>query len=481
MWSNPKRLARSEGAVLGRYRRITSAQTSGCGASTRSASSTVEVTAQSTFQFSFQPCSSSTPNTGHISVRSERAGHEVLVRWALAVTTMLDDRTGALSTFIAGFARPIDLASIPAKVLPTYVAVDVPELTEQLLEAPPSIRLLRARQGGVDVLTNNEVKMVLAALEREFAVKKETGKLRVIDEATNRNVAFLNIGKTRISLRDLELPEIDGIFVESTQHAAGQDDASIPLNRYIDRNNLFTVLFKEISIVYLDGSLFRDGTLRDGSQICLSYIRADASLNNVVDEKGTFTAGHRSFDDNSVFGAIVSHIAHEDDVLVCDDLGDEWADFIGANGTSRPKSVSFYHAKHGDVSLGASHLHIEVSQAMKNLGRMNFSTTDLTSKMASWTTSYNNDNVQTAIPRIAKGDRATAQAIMADAQASPDAIRRVFIVTSSLSRRQLEVEFDRIRGGGVPKPHFVQLYWLMITFFSACNEVGAYPYIICRE
>jgi len=35
--------------------------------------------------------------------------------------------------------------------------------------------------------------------------------------------------------------------------------------------------------------------------------------------------------------------------------------------------------------------------------------------------------------------------------------------------------------GEAPTPHFVQLYWLLMSYFSACAEVGAYPYVVCQE
>jgi hypothetical protein len=60
-------------------------------------------------------------------------------------------------------------------------------------------------------------------------------------------------------------------------------------------------------------------------------------------------------------------------------------------------------------------------------------------------------------------------------------IRRVFIVTSSLSRGAVERAFVDIAAGQTPDPYFVQLYWLLQTFFSACTEVGAHGYVVCRE
>ena len=168
-------------------------------------------------------------------------------------------------------------------------------------------------------------------------------------------------------------------------------------------------------------------------------------------------------------------------MLVCDDLGDEWADFIGINGRAQPKTISFYHAKHGNLSLGASSFHVAVSQAIKNLGCMTLAAEAIESKLPTWSRAYSNGNVQTLIPRIVRGDAATIQQRAADARLSPDSIRRVFIVTSSLSRRQLEQTLADIGAGTAPKPHFVQLYWLLTSYFSACTEVGAYGYVVCQE
>jgi hypothetical protein len=168
-------------------------------------------------------------------------------------------------------------------------------------------------------------------------------------------------------------------------------------------------------------------------------------------------------------------------VLICDDLGDEWADFIGIDGSTQPKTISFYHAKHGALSLSASALHIAVSQAIKNLGRLNLTIEAVEAKLPKWETAFINDNVETLIQRVVRGTAGTIRETIADALASPDTIRRVFIVTSSLSRGQVQQRFAAIQCGEVPTPHFVQLYWLLTSYFSAFIEAGAYPYVVCRE
>jgi hypothetical protein len=87
-------------------------------------------------------------------------------------------------------------------------------------------------------------------------------------------------------------------------------------------------------------------------------LRANSLLSGVTDEKGSFTAAQVGFDPDSTFGVIERSIADGDEILVCDDLGDEWADFIGLNNSSSTPRITFYHAKHGDLSLGAGQFHI---------------------------------------------------------------------------------------------------------------------------
>jgi hypothetical protein len=204
-------------------------------------------------------------------------------------------------------------------------------------------------------------------------------------------------------------------------------------------------------------------------------------LTAATSEKGRFTALHTAFDPDSIFGVVADRIAAQDEILICDDLGDEWADFIGINPSSQPKTISFYHAKHDDLTLGASALHIVVSQAIKNLGRLSLSPEAIDAKLPRWRMAYVNDNVDTRIQRVIRGDAVTIRDTITTALSSPDTIRRVFIVTSSLSRRRVEERFVAIRGGEAPRPHFVQLYWLLMSFYSACAEVGAYPYVVCQE
>jgi hypothetical protein len=421
---------------------------------------------------------SGTPHTGRLSQRSDKAPYRELIAWVEASIETLGEESPVLSPFIQAFARPINLESMPANLSPRYLAIDIPQLSEDVFEYPEEIRFVRGTGDAAAPLDTHDTEVVLAALDQNFLVRKQRDELVVIDPRSNMPIGNISINKSRISLRKLSIPEMADIYVEHV-NLPGNENGGIPLKRYIDQNNLFTILFNDLAVVYIDGTLYRDSNLTDGRSF-LMHIRAYAQLHAVTSEKGAFAAGQAAFNADSVFGVVIDHIADRRELLVCDDLGDEWADFIGINEDSQPKTFSFYHAKHGAITLGASSLHVAVSQAIKNLGHLNPADDEIATKFEKWEARYTNANVETNIQRI-RGDAEEFREKLNNTLLSPDTIRRVFIVTSSLSRRQLQQQFADIQGGNAPSAHFVQLYWLLLSFFSACNEVNANGYVICQE
>jgi hypothetical protein len=425
---------------------------------------------------------SATPNTGRISIQADRAGFEEIVRWAGEVMDLLAAGAGETAAFIRNFARPMDLASIPDGVKPTYLAVDVPGLDDLLSgEEGRKIRLVLEDRGAFVEMNEAAIGPLREDLDRTFAVVAEQGENHVEDPDSGVRIGMVKVRKTRIALADFALQSIEEIFVEDAALPLGTDADRRPLARFLDQENLFTVLFSDLSLAYIDGSLYRDEALRGGGVDFLRHLLAVPRLAQATSEKGAFVDGQQVFGDLSVFRAVVDQIAQEEDVLLCDDLGDEWADFIGVRTTTRPAMVSFYHAKHGRRSLGASAFHEAVGQAQKNLGRMMLPPEAMPPKYASWETNYRADGAETAIPRIMRGgSRAEIERRIEEARSAPDLVKRVFIVTSSLSRLEVEAAFAGVTAGQAPAAHFIQLYWLLTSFFSACTEVGAIGYVVCQ-
>lgn len=103
------------------------------------------------------------------------------------------------------------------------------------------------------------------------------------------------------------------------------------------------------------------------------------------------------------------------------------------------------------------------------------------SKYASWDDVYRKDGAETAIGRYMRGGtRNQIEQAIADTVGAPDVVRRVFIVTSSLSRADVADGFARAADVQPVRPHFVQLYWILMGFFSACAEIGAIGYVVCQ-
>lgn len=265
----------------------------------------------------------------------------------------------------------------------------------------------------------------------------------------------LRWGKTRIGLSTLTLPKTDGIYVASAEQGADGDQQTA-LKMYLDRENLFLIVFDDINIAYVNGELFQDNVMRDGGALFLGHLLPDDSLKKVSSEKGRFRANQTKFAGGSVFGQVQSTISAEDDIFICDDLGDEWADFIGMNTKGAPPTITFYHAKHGKLSLGAGAFHISVSQAEKNLGRLALPKAAIDTKFDSWEKEpYKNSNKVTAIARVMRGGpRSDIEKHLARLRNSPEVFKRVSIVTSSLSKRSVEDAFADIKSGKRPTAHF---------------------------
>jgi hypothetical protein len=423
---------------------------------------------------------STTPSTGRIAQRSERVEHLALVEYAKGVVDDLVAGAGDPAPFIRTFARAVDLGSIDGVTRPTTFAVDVAGLVDAVYERD-AIRLVRRDGQAYVALAKAEIDLVLAELEGALEVRG-AGKRLTLHDAAGESVGVIAINKSRVALRDLQLPLSAELEVEAVSVPLGADPNRLSLRRYIDHENGFILLFDVLRYAYINGTLFRDDALVEGGTELLRYLRPEPSLAQVTDEKGTFAPQQIAFDANSTFGVVVAAVADGDDVLVCDDLGDEWADFIGLNNQSSPPRITFYHAKHGELSLGAGPFHVSVSQALKNLQRMTLPAESMGGKINGWLHNYvSGSGVHTSIPRVCRGSPGELAAEFERARRAPDAIRRVMIVTSSLSRGAVAHALNRIGAGHRPDPYFVQLYWLLMSFFSACTDMNAFGYVVCRE
>lgn len=424
---------------------------------------------------------SATPRTGRIAQRADRAGHLDLVDYACSIIDRIRPAPGrpTSSPFLAAFARPLELSELSAA--PSQLAVDISFLKQAIFDEK-SIRLVKPDGTGFRELPKVEIDPILDELSVVLPITLGAQlKLILTEQASGIEVGEIAINKTRIALKRLILPALAHVYVEDTSFVVGEDNGRLLLKKFIDEQNAFIVLFDQPKFAYLDGSLYQDDSLINGGSLFLGYLFGNAELAHVVEEKGAFTRAHNTFDNNSTFGTVLSTVAPEDNVIVCDDLGDEWADFIGFRTDPASPRITFYHAKHGNLSLGASPFHVSVGQAIKNLGNLSLPSSSMSKKYLRWSRKYLNNRVRTNISRTCRGTMADTQAAVEFCRNSPHTTKRVAIVTSSLSKAAVRQAFLNIEAGGRADPYFVQLYWLLSSFFAACTEVGAFGCVICQE
>ncbi|MGO7265423.1 MULTISPECIES: hypothetical protein [Rhizobium] len=423
---------------------------------------------------------SATPGTGRIAIRSDKVGLSDLIVFAEGVIDELSATSTNVSQFIRTFARPISLDEALRASRPITLSFDTSKLLDAVTGDNPAYRLVRNNAGTITELVEADFKLLLESLEQNFHIvgRHKIREIRV--SSRGGKVGSISLNKTRIALRSLNLDIAATTEVENTSFSLGNDEDRVTLKDFLDTSNAPIVLFDDMALAYIDGSIFRDETLRDGGEDLLRYMHPEPTLAASVDEKGNFTPAQTSFDANTTFGVIERTIGAHDQILICDDLTDEWADFIGVQTLNGVTHVNFYHGKHGKLSLGASGFHVSVSQAIKNLGNMTFPPDRMAAKIASWSATYNSVKGPSNIPRIKRGAVATLGDELAQTRTNPDTVRRAVIVTSSLSKKAVEDAVAEIRNGKAPKPAFVQLYWLLQSFLSACTEVGAKGSVICQ-
>jgi hypothetical protein len=423
--------------------------------------------------------STATPSTGRIGIRSDKVGHGELIEFAVTMIDALRVNPVDVSPFIRTFARPMSLADALAASQPTAIAVDTARLAAAVTGDEATIRLVHVGDE-VAELSTDEFNELLGQLDQALSIEGN-GKLRVAKlPDRDDELATISLNKSRITLRSLTLGMAATVQVETLDLPLGEDSQRRPLYSYLNEEDCFIVLFDDVRISYIDGQVFRDEAMLDGEASFLPYLHPEGSLQAVTDEKGAFVADQVTFDVTSTFGAIVEHVGAEDDILICDDLGDEWADFIGIKEDAGFVQVCFYHAKHDALTLSAGSFHVVVSQAIKNLGNMMFPPERMEAKVQSWDATYNAKNQPTQIARIIRNNAGDLGASIARARTAPDVRRRAVIVTSSLSKEAVEEAFAAIQAGQRPTHTFVQLYWLLQSFFSACSEVGASGSIVCQ-
>lgn len=412
-----------------------------------------------------------------IAKRDPPSELEELVQFCISVEEQIALPRPA-DLFIDNFSEPVSLEDIPKNVAPTGVLIPMFEIGQMFDRGEiRSISAGRSRDTRTPLSSANHSRLV-HQLSRPMEVRLD-GSRHALFQETKSGGRYRTSSSGSVIFNKKSISIRGGIFAALWLEMENGDVQK--LESLLNREKSFIVTFSDAIHAYYNGRVFRNKGILINADFLLGIIAPEPALTSATTEKGHFVSGQSSFDANSVFAITEAHLCTGDPVIVCDDLGVEWADFIAVNSKASPPHISFFHCKHGALSLSASDFHIVVSQALKNLGVLSGSGNAISAKVRStWSKNYKAEKIRTRITRLRRGTSTEAEAHIADALLSINCNRRMVLVVSFLSLKDLKSAIIALRAGHATLPQIPQMLWLLMSFVSACRDAGVEPRIVSQ-
>lgn len=393
--------------------------------------------------------------TGRINQLTDRANISQAVGWAKG-TFELMAKARVNKSFFSTFAQRISLDEVLEHARPASILFERASIEEHL--ASEKIDLWYERQGKYQKLKARSLKRILRSLDMAFEVDKHS---KIVG---TRN-STLKVNKKTISPQTTALRRL--------KIKSGRE--YITFQSWITDKGYFIVSFDKPEYIYIKKSCFQDKAGRSEVESILKCLQPIKSFASATSEKGDPAPTDTAFDPNSLFSK-VEHIHASDDYIFCDDLGNEWADHIAVNLATA--CVTFIHSKHAKKSSNsASALHEVVGQAVKNLGSMHFNFASFSSKVNSkFKKAYGNTQIQ----RTRRGNSALANSDIKNLLADHRLHRKCIVACSSLSKKNVELDFDKMKRGIAVKGNVTQLFWILSSFIHSSQGSSSVPIVYCK-
>lgn len=389
-------------------------------------------------------------SSGRINELGPRAQINETVVWI--DTQIKKIMTAPSDNFLNNFAKHAS-PDLLQKLSPTSLLIDTHEIFEHIKQSGGLFRVIK---GANKPLSDDFTNKLLDILSQVFEIKNLTIKKK----------SRLIKNKKTITLK---IPTLNNLFVMS------KDDKR-SLQQIILQDKLFSICFDNPIYMYTKGQLFQDGLGINEIDSLKEIFQVKANIAAATSEKGKFTASSTKFEQDSLFFQ-VEEIHQNDEILICDDLGNEWADHISFNATE--KTISFIHSKFKTGnSSSASNLHDIVGQAIKNLGNMYFKEETFLKKTESFqTTSYSNSSIS----KFRLGDYTLLKSNLGNYLSSYITIRKCVLCCPFISKDEIFKEFDKLKVGTPTRGHITQLFWIISSFVHSAKELNVVPVIYCSN
>jgi superfamily II DNA or RNA helicase len=271
------------------------------------------------------------------------------------------------------------------------------------------------------------------------------------------------------------------------------DNPKISLTKRLNQRQPFRIFVEEENYHYSYGHFYQTAlNLHPEStagKTLLGLITGVPGLDGCSSEKGTPTGSQKSWPRNSLFHYIDTNLARSRRTafgekyrtVVCEDLGNEMADFIGIDDPDEDNPrVSLYQAKWKDGAPGvsASLIYDVCAQGAKNLSYLKADASTLAGAAGKWDKDWTMNEARINRLRSGSSDK-QARRDFASVRSNPRGRRRLSLVLGGgiLSKRVLEDELAQ----ETVKPHVLQFYYLLMSVFSSCQSVGVELEVLCAE
>ncbi len=404
-------------------------------------------------------------STSHLSKLGCKVTINELCTWCRSIIDLIENPYDISKTMLNSFAHAVNWSDLKNQLVPKYLFIDFYELLN-LMEREGRTLLYRNED-------NSFVKIEIPKLLEKYSVplelvseQNDTNQFNVPKLA---NQLYVQQSDTALSLKSKG--KIGRLYLSDV------NERREGLISYINRKKCYLIGFDEINYTYTNAQLYHDASILENLDSMLDIFEPHDSFAGVVTEKGKINNEMTDFEESSMFYQVEKLYKDDKTIthVVCDDLGNEYADHIviGNNKIIYVHSKCYSKLK----SLSASALHVVIGQALKNIGNIRDGV--INKKVESW---RDKNYASSSISLCRKGELDSFESTYRSVLKSPNGIQEVCLAVNFISKRELKNALDQIR---VQQPvqqkgSVIQLIWLLSGFILACKEASINCKILCR-
>lgn len=399
--------------------------------------------------------------TSRIAKFGNKKGLTLLLEWMNFLVSKLENYVET-ENFLTRFAMPFSWKEVGADLQPTSLLINIFDLQNYISDKLDDKSIYRKvdKDSYIDFT------------DSFWRIFREGSESLELTRITDTQFMYKNIGVVKLAngLNITAKKPLDSLYYKDN---VGR---YLSVKSLINTLHCFIVCFSDFSYVYASGKLYRNSEIEKDFDSILAVLEPVGAISTVASEKGDgYSEQSTEFTANSLFHVVENELYNTADILLCDDMGNEWADHIAISNDA----ISFIHSKCKDkAGLSASNFQDAIGQAIKNIGNMNPNMNALRSKIDSMRGTWKNTGIQ----KCRKGNVDDIEGKYLKLMSNPNKKREVCLAVNFLSKNSLATAFSNIKNH-IPfqqKNSVVQLAWILNGFISTCKEADLNCKIYCK-